>query len=53
LDAAQVRRTNTSDRKRVIFNIGGRVAIFILQSKSSVNAFALPALDKFKCPKAM
>ncbi|MCF6232415.1 MAG: type VI secretion system membrane subunit TssM [Rhodobacteraceae bacterium] len=53
LDAAQVRRTNTSDRKRVIFNIGGRVAIFQLLSKSSVNAFALPALDKFRCPKAM
>jgi len=53
LDAAQVRRTNTSDRKRVIFNIGGRVAIFQLLSKSSTNAFALPALDKFRCPKSM
>jgi len=53
LDAAEVRRTNVSDRKRVIFNIGGRIAIFQLQSGSVINPFALPALAKFSCPKAM
>lgn len=53
LDAAEVRRTNVSDRKRVIFNIGGRIAIFQLQSGSVINPFALPALAKFSCPKSM
>ncbi len=53
LDAAEVRRTNVSDRKRVIFNVGGRIAIFQLQSGSVINPFALPALSKFSCPKSM
>ncbi|MDK3074803.1 type VI secretion system membrane subunit TssM [Sedimentitalea sp. JM2-8] len=53
LDAAEVRRTNVSDRKRVIFNVGGRIAIFQLQSGSVINPFALPALTKFSCPKSM
>lgn len=52
LDAAEVRRTNVSDRKRVIFNVGGRIAIFQLQSGSVLNPFALPALQKFSCPKS-
>jgi type VI secretion system protein ImpL len=51
LDAAEIRRTNVSDRKRIIFNIGGRIAIFQLQSGSVTNPFALPALSKFSCPK--
>ncbi len=51
LDAAEIRRTNVSDRKRVIFNVSGRIAIFQLQSGSVVNPFALPALSKFNCPK--
>ncbi len=51
LDAAEVRRTNVSDRKRVIFNVGGRISIFQLQSGSVLNPFALPALSKFSCPK--
>ncbi|MEX0279281.1 MAG: type VI secretion system membrane subunit TssM, partial [Ruegeria sp.] len=50
LDAAELRRTNVSDRKKVIFNIGGRIAIFQLQSGSVINPFALPALQKFSCP---
>lgn len=53
LDAAEVRRTNVSDRKRVIFNVGGRIAIFQLQSGSVLNPFALPALTKFSCPKSL
>ncbi len=52
LDAAEVRRTNVSDRKKVIFNVGGRIAIFQLQSGSVINPFALPALAKFSCPKS-
>ena len=51
LNAAAVRRTNVSDRKRVIFTVGGRIAIFQLQSGSVINPFALPALSKFSCPK--
>lgn len=50
LSAAEVRRTNVSDRNRVVFNVGGRIAIFQLQSGSVLNPFALPALGKFSCP---
>ncbi|MEX0285068.1 MAG: type VI secretion system membrane subunit TssM [Paracoccaceae bacterium] len=53
LDAAEVRRTNVSDRKRIIFNVGGRIAIFQMQSGSVLNPFALPALRKFSCPKSL
>lgn len=52
LSAAEVRRTNVSDRNRVIFNVGGRIAIFQLQSGSVLNPFSLPALGKFSCPKS-
>jgi type VI secretion system protein ImpL len=51
LNAAAIRRTNVSDRKRVIFTVGGRISIFQLQSGSVINPFALPALQKFSCPK--
>ena len=52
LDVAEVRNTNVPNRKRVIFNIGGRIAIFQMQSSSALNAFSLPALTKFRCPKS-
>lgn len=52
LNAAEIRQTNVSDRNRVIFNVGGRIAIFQLQSGSVLNPFALPALGKFSCPKS-
>ncbi|MGR3321332.1 MAG: type VI secretion system membrane subunit TssM [Pseudooceanicola sp.] len=52
LNAAEIRRTNVSDRSRVIFNVGGRIAIFQLQSGSVLNPFNLPALAKFSCPKS-
>jgi type VI secretion system protein ImpL len=52
LDAAEVRNTNAPDRKRVIFNIGGRIAIFQMQSSTALNPFSLPALSKFSCPKS-
>lgn len=51
LDAAEVRKTNVADRKRIIFRIGGRIAIFQLQSGSVHNPFSLASLAKFKCPK--
>lgn len=53
LDAAEVRRTNVSDRRRVNFRVGGRLALFELQSGSVVNPFALPAMAQFNCPKSM
>ncbi len=52
LDAAQIRRTDAADRKRVIFSVGGRVAIFQLQSPTVLDPFALPALANFTCPKS-
>jgi type VI secretion system protein ImpL len=52
LDAAEIRKTNVSDRTRVIFNVGGRIAIFQMQSGSVLNPFALTALSKFSCPKS-
>jgi len=53
LDAAEVRRTNAVDRRRVNFTVGGRLALFELQAGSAVNPFALPAMAKFSCPKSM
>jgi type VI secretion system protein ImpL len=52
LDSAEVRATNAPDRKRVIFNVGGRIAIFQMQSGSVVNAFSLPAMRSFSCPSS-
>ncbi len=52
LDAAEVRATNAPDRKRVIFNVGGRISIFQMQSGSVVNAFSLPAMKTFACPSS-
>lgn len=51
LDTAELRATDVSDRTRVIFNVGGRIAIFRMQSGSVLNPFALPALAQFTCPK--
>ena len=52
LDSASMKNTNVTEKKRVIFNAGGRVAIFQIQSSSSLNPFALAALTKFSCPKS-
>ena len=52
LDSAEVRATNVPDRKRVIFNVGGRIAIFQLQTGSVVNPFSLPAMSSFSCPSS-
>jgi len=53
LDAAEVRRTNVADRNRVIFNIGGQIAIFQMQAGSVFNPFGLPALGQFSCPESL
>ncbi|MEM6421680.1 MAG: type VI secretion system membrane subunit TssM, partial [Pseudomonadota bacterium] len=53
LDAAELRRTNVSDRNRLVFNIGGRIAIFQLRAGSSLNPFTVSALDSFRCPRSL
>ncbi|MDT8345343.1 MAG: type VI secretion system membrane subunit TssM, partial [Thermohalobaculum sp.] len=53
LDAAEVRRTNVSDRSRLIFNIGGRISVWQLRAGSALNPFSLPALRSFRCPKSL
>ncbi|MEM1385068.1 MAG: type VI secretion system membrane subunit TssM [Pseudomonadota bacterium] len=53
LDAAEIRRTNVSDRSRVVFNIGGRISVFQLRAGSALNPFALPALRSFRCPRSL
>ncbi|MCW1917925.1 type VI secretion system membrane subunit TssM [Rhodobacter sp. KR11] len=52
LDGAEVRSTNAPDRRRIIFNVGGRIAIFEMQMSSVNNAFALPAMKAFSCPQS-
>jgi type VI secretion system protein ImpL len=52
LDSAEIRRTSVADRSRVIFNVGGRFAIYDLQAGSVLNPFNLPALRNFSCPQS-
>lgn len=53
LDGAKLRRTNVSDRNRVVFNLGGRIAIFELRAGSVLNPFTLDALGSFSCPPTL
>ncbi|MEM9145020.1 MAG: type VI secretion system membrane subunit TssM [Pseudomonadota bacterium] len=53
LDQAEVRRTNVSDRSKVIFSIGGRIAVFQLRAGSALNPFSLPALQAFRCVNSL
>ncbi|WP_102107678.1 type VI secretion system membrane subunit TssM [Oceaniglobus roseus] len=50
LDAAEIRNTSASDRKKIFFRVGGRLAIFLMQSASVLNPFSLSALSDFSCP---
>ena len=52
LDAATIRPSSVSDRFRLIFNVGGRLATFDVQMMSVVNAFDLGALETFQCPES-
>ena len=52
LDSAEIRRTSVADRSRIIFNVGGRFAIYDLQAGSVLNPFNLPALRNFSCPQS-
>ncbi|MBA83177.1 type VI secretion system membrane subunit TssM [Thalassobius sp. S69A] len=53
LDSAELRRTNVTDRNRVVFNVGGRIAIFELRAGTALNPFTLGALAGFSCPTSM
>ncbi|MFK7944785.1 MAG: type VI secretion IcmF C-terminal domain-containing protein, partial [Paracoccaceae bacterium] len=53
LDAAEVRRTNVADRNRVVFNIGGRIAIFQLRAGSALNPFTRSVISGFRCPRSL
>nr|WP_319390943.1 type VI secretion system membrane subunit TssM [uncultured Cohaesibacter sp.] len=53
LDTAEIRRTNVTDRNSVIFNIGGRIAIFQIRAGSALNPFTISALKGFSCPSSL
>ncbi|MDV7143098.1 type VI secretion system membrane subunit TssM [Tropicimonas sp. TH_r6] len=50
LDTGQIRGTPAPDRKRLIFRVGGRQVVLVMQLGSVNNPFGLPALGEFKCP---
>ncbi len=52
-DQAEIRTTNVSDRIRIVFSVGGRVAVFQLRAGSALNPFSLPALQAFRCVKSL
>ena len=53
LDTAEIRRTNVSDRNSVIFNLGGRIAVFQLRAGSALNPFTISSLGSFACPSSL
>jgi type VI secretion system protein ImpL len=54
LDAADVKPSRqVADQVRVYFSVGGRTAIFDIRAGSAFNAFALPALASFSCPRSL
>lgn len=53
LSSAEVRSTESSEKKRVIFKVGGLIAIYQLRMGSAFNPFTLEALSKFQCPESM
>ncbi len=53
LSRATVTGTRMQDQIQVKFNVGARAAQFQIRSESVVNPFDLPALGRFKCPRAL
>ncbi|MBL4805916.1 MAG: type VI secretion system membrane subunit TssM [Rhodobacteraceae bacterium] len=53
LDASEVRGGNDSAQSRVVFNIGGRFAVFQLRAGAAYNPFQLSALRAFRCPSSL
>ncbi len=52
LDAIAVRKTSSPDLRRLNMNIGGRLVVLNMRVSSVRNAFSLPSLKRFKCPKS-
>jgi len=50
LRAAQWRDSTASDRKNLIFSVGGRLVSYRIQFGSVINPFELAALTTFSCP---
>ncbi|MEM9428298.1 MAG: type VI secretion system membrane subunit TssM [Pseudomonadota bacterium] len=53
LGSAALRDTPDGQKKRINFNVGGRIGIFELRMGSAFNPFTLPALTQFSCPKSL
>ena len=53
LDSAEVRRTNVADQTRVVFNVGGRIAVFQMRAGSAINPFSSKAVRRFRCPNSL
>ena len=53
LDSAEVRRTNVADQTRVVFNVGGRIAVFQMRAGSAINPFSSKAVRQFRCPSSL
>ena len=49
-DTGQIRGTPAPDRKRLIFRVGGRQVVLVMQLGSVNNPFGMAALSEFKCP---
>jgi type VI secretion system protein ImpL len=52
LDSVHITPTNTPDRARMFFSVGGRHAVFDIQTSSVLNPFQLAALQEFTCPSS-
>jgi type VI secretion system protein ImpL len=53
LDSAEVRRTNVADQTRIVFNVGGRIAMFQMRAGSAINPFSSKAVKRFRCPSSL
>ncbi len=53
LDSAEVRRTNVADQTRIVFNVGGRIAVFQMRAGSAINPFSSTAVKRFRCPSSL
>ncbi|WP_425093577.1 type VI secretion system membrane subunit TssM [Tropicimonas sp. S265A] len=53
LSSAEVRDTEASEKKRVIFKVGGLIAIYEMRMGSAFNPFTLDALSSFQCPDSL
>jgi len=53
LNASEIRGGGAADKVRVVFNIGGRFAMFQLRAGAAYNPFQLSALTNFRCPSSL